>query len=60
MAASDPLRSPQAPRFNATCWDGDACAHEFYSAHVFARKAVEVIQQAAIMMPEWCAVPAIY
>ena len=37
----------EAPLFNYTCWDKDDCPHEFYSANVFAEKAVGVIDAAA-------------
>ena len=37
----------QEPLFNYTCWEKNACPHEFYSANVFAEKAIAVIEQAA-------------
>ena len=35
------------PAFNHTCWADDACGDEFYSTHLFARRAVEIIEAAA-------------
>jgi arylsulfatase B/arylsulfatase I/J len=35
------------PAFNHTCWQDDACGVEFYSTHLFARKAIKIIEDAA-------------
>ena len=35
------------PAFNHTCWADDACGDEFYSTHLFARRATEIIEAAA-------------
>ena len=37
--------------FNHTCWADDACGTEYYSTHLFARRAIELIeaQQGATM-----------
>ena len=36
-----------APDFSHTCWQQNDCPHDFYSANVFAEKAVGVIEGAA-------------
>ena len=36
-----------APVFNYTCWEKNDCPQEFYSANIFASKAVDVIDAAA-------------
>ena len=36
-----------APDFSHTCWQKNDCPHAFYSANVFAAKAVGVIEAAA-------------
>ena len=36
-----------APAFNHTCWQDDACGVEFYSTHLFARKAISIIEDVA-------------
>lgn len=35
------------PAFNHTCWQDDACGVDFYSTHLFARKAIDIINAAA-------------
>ena len=35
------------PTFNHTCWQDDACGVEFYSTHLFARRAIAIINAAA-------------
>ena len=37
----------QAPAFDHTCWRDDACGDEYYSTHLFARRAIEMIEAAA-------------
>ena len=31
--------------FNYTCWEKSACPHKYYSSHIFADRAVKVIQK---------------
>ena len=35
------------PVFNHTCWNDDACGVEYYSTHLFARRAIAIINAAA-------------
>ena len=35
------------PAFNHTCWDGDGCETEYYSTHLFAKRAISIIEDTA-------------
>lgn len=35
------------PAFDHTCWRDDACGEEYYSTHLFSRRAIEIIEAAS-------------